>query len=62
MPGPPPGALAAVRATLDGLLDRPAPREWEDTRYALVATGRAPLTPAERAALGPHADRRPLFS
>src|SRR5262249_43577805 len=37
--GPSPGAqsLTLVRETLDGLLGRPAPREWDDARYALTA-------------------------
>ncbi|MEU3414476.1 MULTISPECIES: maleylpyruvate isomerase N-terminal domain-containing protein [unclassified Streptomyces] len=60
-PRPSPEGLAAVRATLDGLLGRPAPQEWSDARYARVATGRAALTDAERTALGPAADRLPLF-
>ncbi|WP_225823626.1 maleylpyruvate isomerase N-terminal domain-containing protein [Streptomyces naphthomycinicus] len=60
-PGPSPEGLAAVRATLDGLLGRPAPPDWSDARYARVGTGRAALTEAERAALGPAADRFPLF-
>ncbi|WP_217237958.1 maleylpyruvate isomerase N-terminal domain-containing protein [Streptomyces sp. AC555_RSS877] len=61
-PGPAPTGLAAVRATLDGLLGRPVPLGWSDERYARAATGRAPLTEAERGALGPDADRFPLFS
>ncbi|SFF01532.1 Mycothiol maleylpyruvate isomerase N-terminal domain-containing protein [Actinacidiphila alni] len=60
---PPPSAagLAAVRATLDGLLGRPVPVAWSDERYARAATGRAALTAAERAALGEDAGRFPLF-
>ncbi|MFF8997642.1 maleylpyruvate isomerase N-terminal domain-containing protein [Streptomyces achromogenes] len=60
-PGPSPEGLAAVRATLDGLLGRPGLPEWGDAHYARVGTGRAALTAAERAALGPAADRFPLF-
>ncbi|MEV6112957.1 maleylpyruvate isomerase N-terminal domain-containing protein [Streptomyces sp. NPDC052109] len=60
-PGPAPEGLAAVRATLDGLLGRPVFPEWSDEHYARVGTGRAALTPAERAALGAAADRFPLF-
>jgi uncharacterized protein (TIGR03083 family) len=60
-PGPSPEGLAAVRTTLDGLLGRAALPEWSDAHYARVGTGRAPLTHAERAALGPAADRFPLF-
>ncbi|MGW1957682.1 maleylpyruvate isomerase N-terminal domain-containing protein [Streptomyces sp. NPDC001920] len=64
LPHPPPPApegLAAVRATLDGLLGRPALPDWTDEHYARVGTGRSRLTAAERAALGPAADRFPLF-
>ncbi|MGW2646193.1 maleylpyruvate isomerase N-terminal domain-containing protein [Streptomyces sp. NPDC001393] len=60
-PGPAPEGLAAVRATLDGLLGRPAPAQWSDEHYARVGTGRAPLTEAERTALGAAAKRFPLF-
>jgi len=60
-PGPSAAGLAAVRTTLDGLLGRPVPLEWDDAHYARAATGRAPLTAAERAALGPDADRLPLL-
>ncbi|MQY34393.1 hypothetical protein SRB17_23620 [Streptomyces sp. RB17] len=60
-PGPAPEGLAAVRATLDGLLGRPALPEWSDEHYARVGTGRASLTEAERARLGAAADRFPLF-
>lgn len=60
-PGPAPEGLAAVRATLDGLLGRPGLPEWTDEHYARVGTGRAALTDAERTALGAAADRFPLF-
>ncbi|MEU9481473.1 maleylpyruvate isomerase N-terminal domain-containing protein [Streptomyces sp. NPDC048191] len=60
-PGPAPEGLAAVRATLDGLLGRPALPQWSDAHYARVGTGRAALTEAERARLGGAADRFPLF-
>jgi uncharacterized protein (TIGR03083 family) len=60
-PGPSTAGLAAVRATLDGLLGRPVPLAWSDEQYARAATGRAELTGAERAALGPDAERFPLF-
>jgi hypothetical protein len=61
-PGPSPAGLAAVRATLDGLLGRPVPLDWSDEHYARAATGRTQLTDAERLALGADADRFPLFS
>ncbi|MFE2459163.1 maleylpyruvate isomerase N-terminal domain-containing protein [Streptomyces sp. NPDC059402] len=60
-PGPAPAGLAAVRATLDGLLGRPVPIDWGDEHYARAATGRAPLTAAEQHALGADAARFPLF-
>ncbi|MET8076823.1 hypothetical protein [Streptomyces sp. NPDC005303] len=60
--GPSSAGLAAVRATLDGLLGRPVPLDWSDEHYARAATGRTPLTDAERLALGADADRFPLFS
>jgi uncharacterized protein (TIGR03083 family) len=61
-PGPSPAGLTAVRVTLDGLLGRPVPLDWSDEHYARAATGRTPLTEAERRALGPDAVRVPLFS
>jgi hypothetical protein len=61
VPWPAPEGLAAVRATLDGLLGAPAPPDWTDEHYARVGTGRRGLTAAERAALGPAAERFPLF-
>ncbi|MYR45852.1 hypothetical protein GTW67_28300 [Streptomyces sp. SID5910] len=61
-PGPSPAGLAAVRATLDGLLGHPVPSAWSDEHYARAATGRTGLTDDERQALGPDADRFPLFS
>ncbi|MEU3845305.1 maleylpyruvate isomerase N-terminal domain-containing protein [Streptomyces sp. NPDC028635] len=59
---PAPEGLAAVRATLDGLLGRPVPLDWSDEHYARAATGRAPLTREERRALGSDAERLPLLS
>jgi hypothetical protein len=62
LPSPPSGeALAEVRHVLDGLLGEPAPTDWDDVRYAQIGTGRAELTDAERATLGPRAERFPLF-
>lgn len=61
-PGPAPGPLREVRRTLDGLLGRPVPVAWDDVTYALAGTGRRALDDAERAALGPDADRLPLLS
>jgi mycothiol maleylpyruvate isomerase-like protein len=50
--GPSSGSLGVVRETLDGLLGRPRPPEWDDRLYALKATGRRPLTAGEARALG----------
>jgi uncharacterized protein (TIGR03083 family) len=61
-PGPSANGLAVVRTTLDGLLGRPVPLDWTDEHYARAATGRTPLTGAERRSLGADADRLPLFS
>ncbi|MFF0187573.1 maleylpyruvate isomerase N-terminal domain-containing protein [Streptomyces sp. NPDC005244] len=60
-PGPSPSALSSVRSTLDGLLGRAVPLAWNDEYYARAATGRVPLTEAERQALGTDAARLPLF-
>lgn len=54
-------ALAEVRRVLDSLLGRAAPAGWDDIRYIRTGTGRQALDPAERQALGPRADRFPLF-
>jgi hypothetical protein len=51
-PGPRPGPLRVVRATLDGLLGRPVPLGWDDVTYARKATGRQDVTPGEAEALG----------
>jgi hypothetical protein len=58
---PAPAALTAVRHVLDGLLGAPAPRDWDDIRYAQIGTGRAELSEAERRQLAELADRFPLF-
>ncbi|MFC8427640.1 maleylpyruvate isomerase N-terminal domain-containing protein [Streptomyces sp. NPDC057253] len=61
-PGPAPAGLAAVRATLDGLLGRPLTLDWSDEHYARAGTGRTPLTDTDRLTLGADANRFPLFS
>jgi uncharacterized protein (TIGR03083 family) len=57
-------AAAVVVEILDGLLGAPPPPEpaWDVTTYILTATGRRPLTGAERAALGALAARFPLLA
>jgi hypothetical protein len=59
--GPSAGALRLVREVLDGLLGEAPPVPWDDVTYARAGTGRAPLTAEDRAALGPLAERFPLF-
>lgn len=60
-PGPRGEPLAVVRRTLDALLGRPTPVDADDRTWALLATGRQPLTPTQRQALGSDADRLPLI-
>jgi len=60
-PPPDPDSLAIVRWVLNGLLEAPMPGEWDDETCALKGTGRAPLTPEDRAVLGVLAGRLPLF-
>ena len=60
-PGPSAAPLAEVRRVLEGLLGAPLPGAWGDATAALRGTGREQLTAADRTALGPLADRFPLF-
>jgi hypothetical protein len=60
-PGPRAEPLALVRRTLDGLLGRPAPATWSDEWWALLGTGREPLSGRERRALGTDAALLPLL-
>ena len=60
-PPPAPASLQVTRETLDALLGQPLPGDWDDTTYALKGTGRLPLTAEEAGALGPPAERFPLF-
>ena len=59
-----PEAADVVRAILTGLLDGPPPASlgWDDATFFDTATGRRPLTDAERDSLGVRADRFPLLS
>lgn len=62
LPEPPaPHVLAEVRRTLDRLLGSEVDVRWTDVRHIRVGTGRAAMTAKERAALGPLAERFPLF-
>ena len=58
LPGSPMPDLTPTRQVLDGLLGSTV--TWDDLTYALKGTGRLPLTPDDRAALGELADRFPL--
>jgi hypothetical protein len=60
-PLPSAGPLRVVRETLDGLLGEPLPLPWDDMTYARTGTGRAALSEQDRTALGPLAERFPLF-
>jgi hypothetical protein len=60
-PGPAAGPLAEVRRVLEGLLGGPFPDSWDDATAARRATGREPLSDADRAELGALADRIPVF-
>jgi hypothetical protein len=59
--GPAPAVLAEVRHVLDELLGEHPALDWSDGRYARAGTGRLALSDTERAALGPLAERFPLF-
>jgi Mycothiol maleylpyruvate isomerase N-terminal domain len=60
-PPPAPASLRVTRGTLDALLGEPVPLGWDDPTYALKGTGRLALTGEEAQALGPLAERFPLF-
>jgi uncharacterized protein (TIGR03083 family) len=60
-PGPRPGALDLTVRVLDQLLGSGARRPaWDDVTWVLKGTGRVPLQPSERQALGSTAARFPL--
>ena len=60
VPPPPAVALALARRTLEALLEAPLPVA-DDLDAVLLGTGRRPLAPDERAALGPLVERLPLL-
>jgi uncharacterized protein (TIGR03083 family) len=60
-PEPDPASLALVRQVLDQLAGSPLPASWDDATCALKGTGRLPISPADRSALGPAAAKLPLF-
>jgi hypothetical protein len=60
-PGPRPEPLALVRRTIDRLRGVPAPAEWPDDRWAMVATCRVAPGGAERRTLGGDVARIPLL-
>jgi hypothetical protein len=53
--------LRMVRATLEGLIGGPAPAGWSDVELVEKGTGRAPLSEADAADLGPAANAFPLL-
>jgi uncharacterized protein (TIGR03083 family) len=55
-------ALQLMRPVFVSLLEADPPPSWDDQHLLAVATGRATLTPTDRAVLGPHARRFPLLS
>ncbi len=62
-PGPAPEAVAEARSTLDGLAGPGGlPSHWDDREALLKATGRAPLTDADRRSPGHRATHWPLLS
>jgi hypothetical protein len=54
-------SLTLVRRVLNELAGTPLPSAWDETTCALKGTGRLPLTAADRAMLGPLAEKLPLF-
>ncbi len=61
-PDPSPAGLEATSDVLRGLLGADLrPLGMDDLRFALVGTGRGPLTAAERELLGPLSDSFPLL-
>lgn len=60
-PAPAAGPLRLVSQVLEGLAGAPLPAAWDHVTCALKGTGREPLTGPDRAALGPVAQRFPLF-
>jgi uncharacterized protein (TIGR03083 family) len=58
-----PSALPIVKQILQGLLsaDLPVGMGWDDRTFILAGTGRRPLEPNERFALGPLASKFPLL-
>lgn len=57
----PADALAITRETLEGLLGTKIPADWSTELMLLKPTGRYPLTDADRAELGPAAERIPVI-
>ena len=59
--GPRPEPVAVIRATLDALLGRPTPAEWNSEQWVRAATGRAELPEEQRSHLGRDVHRLPLL-
>lgn len=60
-PEPDPAPLALVRRVLDQLAGSALPASWDDATRALKGTGRLPISPADRSALGPAAGKLSAF-
>jgi len=60
-PGLSADAYSLVLEVLTGLLGAELPTAWSPAEAVLKGTGRSPLTDADRAELGPDAERFPLF-
>jgi uncharacterized protein (TIGR03083 family) len=61
VPGPRPALLALTRTTLDGLLERTTPQDWDDAQWVRASTGRVEPTEQQTLFLGDDVDRLPLL-
>jgi Mycothiol maleylpyruvate isomerase N-terminal domain len=59
--GPCPELIAVTRRSLDGLLGRATPADWDAEQWVQAATGRGDLTAEQREYLGRDIDRLPLI-
>jgi hypothetical protein len=60
-PGPRPQPVAVTRDTLDSLLGRPTPSDWNSTSWIRAATGRGEVLEEQRRYLGADVQRLPLL-
>lgn len=61
VPGPRPALLALTRTTLDGLLERTTPQDWDDAQWVRASTGRVEPTEQQTLFLGDDVHRLPLL-